>query len=111
MLLIMTIVLFACEQHVYFTWWPVIFFIFAVVQLKIKVQTLLENQGEILHLLRRMSANSLDGGEPVDIEDLIPQPLRTKHELQELCDKLEQDDTYRGKMVTILVNGKSIHYK
>ncbi|XP_060755368.1 uncharacterized protein LOC132866568 [Neoarius graeffei] len=73
-----------------------------IVQLKIKVQTLLENQGEILHLHRRMSANSLDGGEPVEIEDLIPQPLCTKHELQELCDKLEQDDTYRGKMIKAL---------
>ena len=41
-----------------------------------KVQHLPGNQKEMLHLLRELSPK-LDGGDPVDVQDLLPNPLKT----------------------------------
>ena len=57
-------------------------------------QEVVENQREILRLLRALTSNSV-GGVPVDIGDLITQPA----ELEELCEKLEEDVEFKLKMV------------
>ncbi|XP_061912456.1 uncharacterized protein LOC133655875 [Entelurus aequoreus] len=45
-------------------------------QLNMKVQNILENQGEIMRMLRGLAAQSV-GPESVDVQDLIDQPFET----------------------------------
>lgn len=55
---------------------------------------------EILHLLRGISTK-LGGGEPVDVQDLLPKPLETIQQLEELCNRLEDEEEvdFRRKLV------------
>ena len=62
-------------------------FVFTDIQNNINLQTILNNQDEILRLLRSLTARQ-SGAIPVDVRDLVPTPLSTVEELDLLCEKL-----------------------
>ena len=70
------------------------------------IQRLLDNQKEILHLLRGLAAKS-GGGVPADIRDLIPSLLTTTEELEGLCQKLRTDNGFRHQLVNIILHRNS----
>ncbi|XP_061896590.1 uncharacterized protein LOC133645743 isoform X1 [Entelurus aequoreus] len=70
-------------------------------QLNMKVQNILENQGEIMHMLRGLAAQSV-GPESVDVQDLIDQPFETLEQLKAFCERLDTDLLLRKQLVKAL---------
>ncbi|XP_061892931.1 uncharacterized protein LOC133642526 isoform X2 [Entelurus aequoreus] len=69
-------------------------------QLNMKVQNILENQGEIVRRLRGLAAQSV-GPESVDVQDLIEshQPFETLEQLKAFCERLDTDLLLRKQLV------------
>ena len=65
------------------------------------MKLVLENQTELLRLVRNIASSSASSDELVDIEDLVPQPMTRASELDELCEKLTEDKDFRRKLVMI----------
>ncbi|XP_061913011.1 uncharacterized protein LOC133656142 isoform X1 [Entelurus aequoreus] len=72
-----------------------------VFQLNMKVQNILENQGEIMRMLRGLAAQSV-GPESVDVQDLIDQPFETLEQLKAFCERLDTDLLLRKQLVKAL---------
>ncbi|XP_061896846.1 uncharacterized protein LOC133645934 [Entelurus aequoreus] len=70
-------------------------------QLNMKVQNILENQGEIMRMLRGLAAQSV-GPESVDVQDLIDQPFETLEQLKAFCERLDTDLLLRKQLVKAL---------
>ncbi|XP_061922837.1 uncharacterized protein LOC133662728 [Entelurus aequoreus] len=70
-------------------------------QLNMKVQNILENQGEIMRMLRGLAAQSV-GPESVDVQDLIDQPFKTLEQLKAFCERLDTDLLLRKQLVKAL---------
>ncbi|XP_061881762.1 uncharacterized protein LOC133632934 [Entelurus aequoreus] len=71
------------------------------VNLNMKVQNILENQGEIMRMLRGLAAQSV-GPESVDVQDLIDQPFETLEQLKAFCERLDTDLLLRKQLVKAL---------
>lgn len=61
-----------------------------------KIDTLIEQQAETLHLMRRMFHALV----PNNDVDAIDQPLETMDELNATCDRLKTDKPFRRAMVS-----------
>ncbi|XP_061925499.1 uncharacterized protein LOC133664680 isoform X2 [Entelurus aequoreus] len=70
-------------------------------QLNMKVQNILENQGEIMRMLRGLAAQPV-GPESVDVQDLIDQPFETLEQLRAFCERLDTDLLLRKQLVKAL---------
>ncbi|XP_061891205.1 uncharacterized protein LOC133641475 isoform X3 [Entelurus aequoreus] len=70
-------------------------------QLNMKVQNILENQGEMMRMLRGLAAQSV-GPESVDVQDLIDQPFETLEQLKAFCERLDTDLLLRKQLVKAL---------
>nr|XP_061833318.1 uncharacterized protein LOC133617393 isoform X2 [Nerophis lumbriciformis] len=70
-------------------------------QLNMKVQKLVENQGEIMRMLRGLAAQSV-GPEAVDVQDLIEKPFETLEQLKTFCEQLDTDLLLRKQLVKAL---------
>ncbi|XP_061899550.1 uncharacterized protein LOC133647849 isoform X2 [Entelurus aequoreus] len=70
-------------------------------QLNMKVQNILENQGEIMRMLRGLAAQSV-GPESVDVQDLIDKPFETLEQLKAFCERLDTDLLLRKQLVKAL---------
>ncbi|XP_061896177.1 uncharacterized protein LOC133664798 [Entelurus aequoreus] len=70
----------------------------SIFQLNMKVQNILENQGEIMRMLRRLAAQSV-GPEAVDVQDLIEKPFETLEQLKAFCERLDTDLLLRKQLV------------
>ncbi|XP_061926711.1 uncharacterized protein LOC133665436 isoform X1 [Entelurus aequoreus] len=70
-------------------------------QLNMKVQNILENQGEIMRMLRGLAAQSV-GPESVDVQDLIEKPFETLEQLKAFCERLDTDILLRKQLVKAL---------
>ncbi|XP_061883501.1 uncharacterized protein LOC133634868 isoform X2 [Entelurus aequoreus] len=70
-------------------------------QLNMKVQNILENQGEIMRMLRGLAAQSV-GPKSVDVQDLIDQPFETLEQLKAFCEWLDTDLLLRKQLVEAL---------
>ncbi|XP_061896748.1 uncharacterized protein LOC133645835 isoform X3 [Entelurus aequoreus] len=71
------------------------------VNLNMKVQNILENQGEIMRMLRGLAAQSV-GPEAVDVQDLIEKPFETLEQLKAFCERLDTDLLLRKQLVKAL---------
>ncbi|XP_061890555.1 uncharacterized protein LOC133640889 [Entelurus aequoreus] len=67
-------------------------------QLNMKVQNILENQGEMMRMLRGLAAQSV-GPESVDVQDLIDKPFETLEQLKAFCERLDTDLLLRKQLV------------
>ncbi|XP_072768338.1 uncharacterized protein [Nerophis lumbriciformis] len=70
-------------------------------QLNMKVQKLVENQGEIMRMLRGLAAQSV-GPEAVDVQDLIEKPFETLEQLKTFSEQLDTDLLLRKQLVKAL---------
>ncbi|XP_072769149.1 uncharacterized protein [Nerophis lumbriciformis] len=66
-----------------------------------KVQKLVENQGEIMRMLRGLAAQSV-GPEAVDVQDLIEKPFETLEQLKTFSEQLDTDLLLRKQLVKAL---------
>ncbi|XP_061926714.1 uncharacterized protein LOC133665436 isoform X4 [Entelurus aequoreus] len=73
----------------------------SIFQLNMKVQNILENQGEIMRMLRGLAAQSV-GPESVDVQDLIEKPFETLEQLKAFCERLDTDILLRKQLVKAL---------
>lgn len=73
---------------------------FADFQLNMKLKNLLENQIEILNILRGIGSR-MSSGDQIDIKDLIPVPVSNDEELEELCNKITDEDDFRRQLVRV----------
>ncbi|XP_061926579.1 uncharacterized protein LOC133665324 isoform X2 [Entelurus aequoreus] len=67
-------------------------------QLNMKVQNILENQGEIMRMLKGLAAQSV-GPESVDVQDLIDKPFETLEQLKAFCERLNTDLLLRKQLI------------
>ncbi|XP_061785797.1 uncharacterized protein [Nerophis lumbriciformis] len=72
-----------------------------IFQLNMKVQKLVENQGEIMRMLRGLAAQSV-GPEAVDVQDLIEKPFETLEQLKTFSEQLDTDLLLRKQLVKAL---------
>nr|XP_061825673.1 uncharacterized protein LOC133612349 [Nerophis lumbriciformis] len=70
-------------------------------QLNMKVKKIVENQGEIMRMLRGLAAQSV-GPEAVDVQDLIEKPFETLEQLKTFCEQLDTDLLLRKQLVKAL---------
>nr|XP_061785842.1 uncharacterized protein LOC133576553 isoform X1 [Nerophis lumbriciformis] len=70
-------------------------------QLNMKVQKLVENQGELMRMLRGLAAQSV-GPEAVDVQDLIEKPFETLEQLKTFSEQLDTDLLLRKQLVKAL---------
>ena len=61
---------------------------------------MLENQQEALSLLRQLVGISKTSSAGEMLEDVLPKQLDFPAELDTVCDRLVEDQTFKGKMVT-----------
>lgn len=65
----------------------------------LNLQCILENQKEQLSLLRQLVSCSRAGSGDLILEDVLPQPVNTIEELQQLCEKLKQEAFYTNMVI------------
>ena len=68
------------------------------IQVLVKLATIIENQQEMLSLQRRMATNQ---GSIEDWDDVLPEPAKTDQQLQDLCDRLSNEQNYKKQLVCI----------
>ena len=74
-----------------------------------KLGTLIEKRDETLAILRVLLLNATRGvNENEMLEDILPSPLDSTEDLQELCSRLN-DEEFRKKMVRGFYNDKIEH--
>ena len=64
-------------------------------------QEILDNQRENVHLLRGITANSVTTDQ-LDIKDLILQSFLEKDELDDLCEKIKGDATFKMQLQVVI---------
>ena len=77
-----------------------------------KLVDILSNQKELRDLLRQQRT-SQQGGSADHVgqfEDVVPQPLNSKDELDELDDKLQQEPEFRKKMVSFGISACCLYW-
>ena len=73
-----------------------------------KLETLIEKHDETLAILRVLLSATRGVNENVMLEDILPSPLDSTEDLQELCSRLN-DEEFRKKMVRGFYNDKIEH--
>lgn len=69
-----------------------------------KVESIKENQLEMLNILRGLAVKNSGGKKVLDIKELIPEPLDTPEEMDALCEKIKGEEVFREQLVTILLH-------
>ncbi|XP_032813184.1 uncharacterized protein LOC116943931 [Petromyzon marinus] len=81
-------------------------------QVLLKLDIIIENQAEQLHLLQTLANRAVVNE---TLEDVLPNPFNTTDELEELCCRISTDDKFKKDMISYLSSlggcnvGDSVH--